>query len=332
MLVCPNPRIAWVKGHAPDGKRILSFDQTELEIKLSLGLHPETFALPCGRCPACLKRRRDEMSLRILKETECYNGQIAFLTLTYDDNNLPFTDGCTISRGSRPDCIQTLDKRDIQLLLKRLRRHLEYHHGLKGLRFCVAGEYGKKGIRPHWHLLIFGWVPEDLTVWEHHAKYDIYRSATIEQLWPYGFSTVGFGNGAVGRYVAKYMLKDGVATDPRQVKECFWASNRKGGLGAPWWRKHGAEAAARGFIVQVDRQSLKSFKYSIPRYFKRLFAKNCPYCASVLAAFLAKKASEKSMDDEFWRDQRNKMSVYLSRVRSEVRTYEDTPAPALLPS
>lgn len=44
--------------------------------------------------------------------------------------------------------------RDIQLFLKRIRKHFFKYYGEK-IRFYVVGEYGTKSLRPHWHCLLF---------------------------------------------------------------------------------------------------------------------------------------------------------------------------------
>lgn len=60
------------------------------------------------------------------------------LTLTYDNDHLP--------PGG------TLVKKDYQLFLKALRRKLEPQR----IRYFVAGEYGEKSQRPHYHFALFG--------------------------------------------------------------------------------------------------------------------------------------------------------------------------------
>ena len=44
--------------------------------------------------------------------------------------------------------------RDIQLFLKRFRKHIFKYYGEK-IRFYIIGEYGTKSLRPHWHCLLF---------------------------------------------------------------------------------------------------------------------------------------------------------------------------------
>lgn len=63
--------------------------------------------------------------------------QAAFLTLTYNEENLPKD--------------FSLSKRDLQLFNKRLRNHVDF-------KFYASGEYGAKG-RPHYHGIYFGLDP-----------------------------------------------------------------------------------------------------------------------------------------------------------------------------
>lgn len=44
--------------------------------------------------------------------------------------------------------------RDIQLFLKRIRKHIFKYYNEK-IRFYIIGEYGTKSLRPHWHCLLF---------------------------------------------------------------------------------------------------------------------------------------------------------------------------------
>lgn len=110
---------------------------------------------------------------------EFHNEYSWFLTLTYDDEHLPF--------GG------TLVKEHIQDFFKRLRWHI----GTKKLRYYVVGEYGSQcpdhelidcpacgGLqRPHYHAIIFGWTPMDKQVVAHGEHGPIYHSQIIEKAW-----------------------------------------------------------------------------------------------------------------------------------------------------
>lgn len=112
----------------------------------------------------------------------------AFVTLTYNDDNLPFA--VDEETGL---CIPTLVKKDLQLFMKRLRKLTG-----NGLRFFAVGEYGSTTARPHYHLLLFGYP----------YKFSIGKA--ISDSWKKGFVSVGSITGASINYVTKYVLIGGV--------------------------------------------------------------------------------------------------------------------------
>ena len=91
--------------------------------------------VPCGKCMACRVKRTMEWSVRILDEASYYKTN-TFLTLTYNDENLP-KDG-------------SLSKEEVQKYLKRLRERLDGRE----IKFYAAGEYGEENGRPHYHLIL----------------------------------------------------------------------------------------------------------------------------------------------------------------------------------
>lgn len=69
----------------------------------------------------------------------------AFVTLSYDEENVPWSE----------KSVMTLQLRDYQLWMKKLRRRVAREwHGRK-IRFYIAGEYGDEGQRPHYHVALF---------------------------------------------------------------------------------------------------------------------------------------------------------------------------------
>lgn len=98
---------------------------------------------PCGQCRGCLTNRKQLWTHRIILESKAHD-QNSFITLTYNDENLPLN-----SQGT-----PTLVKRDLQLFIKRLRNRLP-----QKLRYYGVGEYGtngSRGINPHFHVCLFG--------------------------------------------------------------------------------------------------------------------------------------------------------------------------------
>ena len=99
--------------------------------------------LPCGQCIGCRLERSRQWAVRCMYEASLHTCN-SFLTLTYDDDHI---------RWSPVTGEQTLYKRDLQLFMKRLRKHLE---PLK-VRFFACGEYGDNTYRPHYHVILFGY-------------------------------------------------------------------------------------------------------------------------------------------------------------------------------
>lgn len=130
--------------------------------------------LSCGACQFCQKKRRNEWTVRLFAELSYWN-DACFLTLTYNEENLP--------EGS------TLVKRDLQLFLKRLRRYSG-----KYIKYYAAGEYGEKYGRPHYHLILFGLGLSDREV--------------ILRAWTSGFIHLDTVNEKTIRYTAKYLQKE----------------------------------------------------------------------------------------------------------------------------
>lgn len=121
-MPCNYPMPAW-KTHA--GTVVLGKDPGDFK---------QSLALPCGGCLACRKAKAQAWTLRCLLESQEHRNT-TFTTLTYSDNYLP----------------ETLQRRDLQLFIKRLRRRKSAK-----LRFFACGEYGETTHRPHYHALLFG--------------------------------------------------------------------------------------------------------------------------------------------------------------------------------
>lgn len=134
----------------------------------------DNIPVPCGKCPECLKRRVSGWSFRLMQE-----GRQAltayFITLTYDTSTVPIT-----KKG-----FMTLNKRDCQLFMKRLRKQ-----SLSPLKYYLAGEYGEDNWRPHYHMLLFNARLED-----------------VQPAWQNGHIHYGDVTGASIGYTLKYMCK-----------------------------------------------------------------------------------------------------------------------------
>lgn len=145
---------------------------------------------PCGKCVDCKNNRAIEWSFRVMLEAKKYKNN-CFITLTYNELNCP----------------KKVSRRDFQLFIKRLRKYIE---PLK-IRYFGCGEYGLSDSgthRPHYHIVIFGYDFPDKVVFKRDKRHNlIYRSAILEKLWTFGYSSIGDLTLESARYCAKYMQK-----------------------------------------------------------------------------------------------------------------------------
>lgn len=199
-MACYHPLDALMIYDADAGKNRLQFVKPSLFNNSPLGEGVEKIQIPCGQCIGCRLEYSRQWAIRCLLEAK-YHKDNWFVTLTYNDLSVP------VSRGEDGVVRQTLESDAISAFMKRLRRHFDYHEGVQDIRFFGVGEYGSKSLRPHYHLLLFGCPLDDLELHALNSGNPLYRSATLEQLWPYGFVTVGAVSYQSAAYVARYSLK-----------------------------------------------------------------------------------------------------------------------------
>jgi hypothetical protein len=151
----------------------------------------KTDVVPCGKCPQCLQRRANHWTFR-LKEELKHSTSGTFLTLTYE--NAPVS----------PNGLPTLVKRDFQLFMKRLRKHLKK----SSLKYYMCGEYGDLTARPHYHAIMFN-IPHKLL--QNHDK--------LQSLWEHGIVDVAKCEIASIAYVTGYVNKGRFQRLPDLVNE-----------------------------------------------------------------------------------------------------------------
>lgn len=166
---------------------------------------PYNYVRRCGTCGPCRINRRKEWTCRILLEAMLHEQSI-FTTLTYGPDYLPDE--------------QSLSKRDCQLFLKRLRRYL----APTSFRYYCCGEYGARSERPHYHLVLFG--------------FPIDRVSLILKAWQMDGEAIGMVHTAPltrerAAYIAGYSTKKlSERMEPQDGREpVFSLMSNKPGLG-----------------------------------------------------------------------------------------------------
>lgn len=104
----------------------------------------------CGNCVNCRITRTSRWKLRLLYELSNWN-DACFVTLTYNTDGL-----LSLLRAYKDKYpINSLYKPELQGFMKRLRKNL----GGRRIKFYGVGEYGTRGKRAHYHVIIFGVSP-----------------------------------------------------------------------------------------------------------------------------------------------------------------------------
>lgn len=208
-----------------------------------------------------------------------------FVTLTYADEHCP----------------TSLLYRDFRLFMRRLRKFS------KGVRFYMCGEYGERFSRPHFHACLFNCKFADrYYVGTFPSGSRFYRSAKLEELWPYGFSSIGDITMESAAYVARYVLKkvDGkkraeghyealdIRTGELVDREPeFSKMSLKPGIAAEWFRKYGSEVFPRDQVV------MNGVPMAPPKYYKLLLERADPIGAEAVAAARQLKADAMASDN-----------------------------------
>lgn len=241
--------------------------------------------VPCGKCPICLKRRASGWAFRLMEEDK-WAKSAHFVTFTYDPQVVPMT----------RNQYMTLCKRDMQLYFKRLRK---LHGKAVRIKYYVAGEYGGKTFRPHYHAIIFNADMEKIgSAWTLDGQ--VLGHVHIDQV-----------TGASINYTIKYMCKTSRIplheNDDRQPE----FSHMSKGLGSSYVnqasRKYHRVIQDGKLDVDNSRMFLVmpgGYKVAMPRYYKnKLFDE---FDRMMVAWKAGEKARQEYFDnignDQYFRD------------------------------
>ena len=230
----------------------------------SKGYADRHFQLPCGYCMQCQFQRSADWGIRCVHESQMHDAN-SFITLTYATPYLP--------EGA------SLDIRDIQLFLKRLRKRLGK------IRFLHCGEYGTEFKRPHSHLCLFGedFTSDRVRIEDSHRGYPQWMSAKLSEIWPLGRATISEFKYSSAQYVAQYTVKRAPKTDADAyhrynsatgdswyVRPEFITCSTHPGIGALWFQKYWRE------IYPDDLVVIDGIKRRPPKYYDLLLSRSEP--------------------------------------------------------
>lgn len=263
-MACFHPRDVWLP---LSGSGRIVFTESK-------GIPGSKFQIPCGQCSGCREDYALDWSNRLILESK-YHECSSFITCTYNTPNLP--------KGG------TLVLRDVQLFMKRLRKH---YSGVR-ISFYACGEYGdhpeegERFGRPHYHFILFGvnFHEDRRPIGKSKNGDQRYMSPTLEKIWGKGLCDIGDVTPASCKYVAGYVQKklNGELgfehynlIDPetgeilRTWKKEFSTMSRRPAIGLRHYQEHGANDFLRGSIIIRGKQQ------KMPRYFDRKLMQDDP--------------------------------------------------------
>lgn len=313
-MKCYNPRLAFV--NLDGGRPVFTKFTWSQFIHSRNGFRPPLFPsspkgtgkplkMPCGKCEACRLEHARQRAVRCMHEFKSCGEKGAFLTLTYSDTHLP-------SNGSYRE-------RDIVLFVKRLRKLV----APLSIKTFGCAEYGDKGGRPHFHLLVFGFDFPDKYYWrgsaEHGSGFESFRSPFLENLWTLGNSEIGSLTVASASYVARYTQKKSRKKDISDLglePEKAVCISRRPGIGYDYFQRW------KDDFYSIDAVIVDGVKQGIPRYYDRLLEKTDPSRYAKI-----KLDREDSRPDSEQDNSQDRMLVrktlHLKNIKRLRRSYEE---------
>lgn len=226
--------------------------------------------IPCGRCIGCRLDYSRSWADRMMLELETA-GKGIFLTLTYDNEHAQWSQ---FDENGDP-LYASLDKRDCQLFMKKLRGRFDGKDGrpFAKIRFFLAGEYGPSTLRPHYHAIVFGLGRSDFHDSVLHGCNELgqryYVSDYLSSIWSNGFVLLSDVSWKTCAYVARYITKKlyGAADltySERNVIPEFSLMSRKPGIGREYLDLHPDCLDKEAIYLSTEEDSLK---IKIPKYY-----------------------------------------------------------------
>ncbi|WNK14741.1 MAG: replication initiator protein [Microvirus sp.] len=297
-MPCYHPLTAWRSKDLDDTN--LKSGKTKMVFSEHKGLKSTKIELPCGQCIGCRLDRARAWAVRCLNEASLYK-ENCFVTLTYNDQHLDET-------GS-------LNKRDIQLFLKRLRKK----HPEITIRFFQCGEYGEEFGRPHHHLLLFNYSFPDKVVFQKKHDNILYLSQELSLLWPFGLHAIGDISFDSACYCARYILKKVTGKSAKdhyggKLPE-YVTMSRKPGIGKGWYDKYAADLYNHDkCVISAD------FICRPPKYYDQLYDIDNPIRFKQLKA--TRRQNALSNPDNT--DERRSVKKRIQEINQEklLRNYE----------
>ncbi len=248
-------------------------------------------------------------AMRIVHEAHLYQHQYGncFITLTYRSES-----ECTDEQYRKGQYVPkdySLNYYHFRDFVRRLRKYFPQQ-----IRYFHCGEYGDENLRPHYHACLFNVAFDDQFVYQQTEGITTYESEILQNLWPYGFSTIGELTFETASYTAGYILKKitGERANDAYLRNdeygvAFWVKppyitmSLKPGIGAEFYEKYQADffpsdetpVPGKGIIKKVPRYYETILKQCDPESHKLVKQLRQSWIASHREDFTAERLMSK---------------------------------------
>lgn len=208
----------------------------------------------------------------------------SFLTLTYNDANIP------------PEGLQ---KRDIQLFIKKMRKRFKF-------RYYLIGEYGPTTYRPHYHAIMFGI--------DNNTCRDM--EIIVEDVWGHGFITLEPITETRINYIAEYHVNR--FNYPQGQEPTFKLLSTRPAIGSNYIER---ESQFHWGVEQMYYRS-GAFKLSLPRYYKeKLYDRKTRLIASTInqKASDVEEVKKVMRDPQYYRKRAQNVSNMIALYQDKKR-------------
>ena len=238
---------------------------------------------PCGYCTGCRFKQQQQWTVRCLNEQTTHNETSSFITLTYNQQQLPAHAGLDYTHWQK--FIRSLKKRN---------------NG-KSIRYFGVGEYGDNFGRPHFHAILFGHHFDDKIPLLGNKTKNLYRSQSLQSAWctsdqePRGYVSVGDVTPESISYVCGYVqkkiygqmqgehykyidLKTGEQTAHKPDKYQWLRApekafmSRRPGIGSDYYDRYHSDM----YRMQNNCIHLNGKEIAVPSYYNNKFKKSNP--------------------------------------------------------
>lgn len=251
-MPCADPRSQWFVG----GKWTMA---EPLAPRL---YRSQQFA--CGQCAPCRLASARSWSSRLVQEGKVHDLSIC-ATLTYS-----------------PECLPqygTLVRAHVSKFMKALRKVVAARDG--GLfSFDCTGEYSPPPfMRPHYHIALFGYVPQDYRIaGMSGAGNQEYVAEELTRVWGKGRVTFQHWSVGAAKYCADHqawkltgdkgrnvlVVRDASGVVVFERAREFHACSTRPGIGRRYYERYGAQDLRQGFSV-IDKRQVPVPKYYLRR-------------------------------------------------------------------